>query len=221
MKIVKILFVGLTSIFILSANAGSDEIPPSLLDLPAETQQAVFVQSNPENKIEAFISTWERKENVWREVFEPMQTVIGRNGLASLSEKREGDGRTPSGVYSLKRAFGYGETISTGLSYKQVTENDFWVDDPQSQQYNQWVQGQPQAASFERLKREDDLYKYGIVIEYNTEPIESGKGSAIFIHIWRNPQSPTAGCVALSEENLLKLLDWLQLSKNPQIILKE
>ena len=69
------------------------------------------------------------------------------------------------------------------------------------------------------MKRNDDQYKYGIVVEYNTNPIIKGKGSAIFIHVWRNRNQPTAGCISISQEKILKLLEWLDPEKEPIIVL--
>ena len=68
------------------------------------------------------------------------------------------------------------------------------------------------------MKRDDNLYKYGIVIEYNTDPVIKGNGSAIFLHIWKNESIPTAGCVAVSEENLIKIIEWLDPVASPLII---
>ncbi|OGX39807.1 MAG: hypothetical protein A3G91_02220 [Omnitrophica WOR_2 bacterium RIFCSPLOWO2_12_FULL_50_9] len=147
-----------------------------------------------------------------------MQAVIGKNGLAPEGEKREGDGRTPSGVFALRRAFGYDETVETGLIYRRVTERDFWIDDPASAQYNQWVAGDVPAVSHEALRRGDDLYKYAVVIEYNTDPVVPGLGSAIFMHVWRGAGQPTAGCVAMAEADLLRFLRWLDIRRNPVII---
>ena len=148
-----------------------------------------------------------------------MNSVIGRNGLASAGEKREGDGRTPSGLFRLERAFGYPAAVNTKLAYAQVGVDDFWVDDPASEQYNTWVKGTPQVNSFERLKRDDHLYKYAAVIEYNTRPVVAGNGSAIFLHVWRGADSSTAGCVALSQRNVKRLLKWLDGAKHPVIVL--
>jgi L,D-peptidoglycan transpeptidase YkuD (ErfK/YbiS/YcfS/YnhG family) len=142
------------------------------------------------------------------------------NGLAARGEKKEGDGKTPSGIYPLGPAFGYASRIDTGLEYHQATDDDFWVDDPQSMQYNQWIKGNPQARSFERMKRSDNLYQLGIVIGYNEHPIVKGAGSAIFMHIWRKYYSPTAGCVALNQRYLRKILHWLQAQDQPVIILE-
>ncbi len=187
-----------------------------LVNFAQAQEQSIVVQANAS---QGLLTTWEIVEDRWHQVFEPMPVVIGKNGIAPVSEKREGDGRTPTGIFKLQRAFGYLPSVQTGLSYTQVTENDFWVDDPDSSQYNQWVKGTPNTKSFEKLRRDDDLYKYAIVIEYNTDPIVPGKGSAIFLHIWRDDKTPTAGCVALSEENVLKILNWLDSKKAPAIVL--
>ncbi len=201
----------------------SRTIQPSavLQNLPAETQQVIMVE--PVRGSYARVTTWAHKDGHWQPVFWPMRAMVGRSGIAPLNEKREGDGRTPSGTYALGTAFGYAVAVDTKLSYRQATERDFWVDDVGSSQYNQWVtgtpEGYPEAKSFELMKRKDDLYKYGVVIEYNTNPIIPGNGSAIFVHIWRGFGKPTSGCVAFSPRSLRHLLKWLDASQHPVIIL--
>ena len=188
-----------------------------LAGLPSRNQQAVIVE--PIVRSHARVTAWESKDGHWQEVFSPMRAMVGRSGIAPLNEKREGDGRTPSGTYALVLAFGYAPSIGTKLSYRQTTQNDFWVDDVNSSQYNQWVTGKPDASSFEEMKRKDDLYQYGVVIEYNTNPIVPGNGSAIFMHIWRAPGKPTSGCVAFSSRSLRNLLAWLDVKRDPVILL--
>ena len=169
-----------------------------------------------ERKVHAF----EKKGNEWKMAFEPFNAVIGRNGFAPAGEKKEGDGRTPSGIYPLKMTFGYNETLKTKMPYRQALADDIWVDDPQADDYNRWVKKQEtRAASFETMKRDDNLYKYGIIIEYNNGPVIKGNGSAIFLHIWKGEGIPTAGCVAVSEENIIKILGWLDPGASPLIIM--
>ena len=115
------------------------------------------------------------RDKRWHRIY-LVSAVIGRNGLAAAGEKKEGDGKTPSGIYPLGPAFGYASSIDTGLAIPSGTDLDFWVDDVQSMQYNQWVSGMPVARSFERMKRSDNLYQYGIVIGYNTHPVIPGAG---------------------------------------------
>jgi L,D-peptidoglycan transpeptidase YkuD (ErfK/YbiS/YcfS/YnhG family) len=115
--------------------------------------------------------------------------------------------------------FGYDVTIGTQMPYRQALDDDVWVDDPNSGDYNRWVKKlETHAASYETMKREDNLYKYGVVIEYNTDPVIKGNGSAIFLHIRKGEGIPTAGCVAVSEEDIIKILGWLDPAAAPLII---
>jgi L,D-peptidoglycan transpeptidase YkuD (ErfK/YbiS/YcfS/YnhG family) len=105
------------------------------------------------------------------------------------------------------------------MPYRQALADDIWVDDPQADDYNQWTKIQEtKAASYEMMRREDDQYKYCIVIEYNTDPVIKGNGSAIFLHIRKGEGIPTAGCVAVSEEDIIKILRWLDPAATPLMI---
>lgn len=196
----------------------AEGVPVELDGLAKDVGQAVVVEAI--GKVTARVSGWERKDMGWTQVISPVNAVIGRNGLAPAGEKREGDGRTPSGAFTLRRAFGYEEKVSTGLAYQRVTDRDFWIDAPDSLQYNQWVAGDVPPASHEVLRRSDGLYKYAVVIEYNTSPVVPGMGSAIFLHVWRAANKPTAGCVAMAGTDLLRLLQWLDARRNPVILLQ-
>ena len=187
--------------------------------LPPEHRQALVVLPSSRGPTQANIIAFERDGDWWANKFSAMPAVIGRNGFAPAGEKKEGDGRTPSGTFALKRAFGYYPDIDTGLVYRQVSDHDYWVDEPDSPRYNQWVQGTPPAESYEVLKRADDLYSYAAIVEYNSEPIVPGAGSAIFLHVWRNSRTPTAGCIATAPASMKLLLKWLDLSAKPVIIL--
>ena len=198
----------------------SSRTPEVLKKLDLKTTQAIIVTVKDKKNFKASLNAWQKVEGAWQEILPLMPVVIGRKGLASAEKKREGDGKTPDGLYPLTRAFGYEKEIKTKIKYKQVDGDDLWVDDAESSQYNQWIKAPTEAKSFERLKRDDDLYKYAVVIEYNTQPIVAGRGSAIFMHIWRGPEKATAGCVAIEETNIKKILAWLDSSQYPVIILE-
>jgi L,D-peptidoglycan transpeptidase YkuD (ErfK/YbiS/YcfS/YnhG family) len=150
-----------------------------------------------------------------------MVASLGRAGVVGAVDKIEGDGCTPAGIYSLGLVFGSELTVATAMPYRQATAEDVWVDDPAAVSYNTWVKGPLAGYSAEQLLRADGLYRYVIVIEYNTRPVVCGKGSAIFIHPWLEDLRPTAGCVALAEDNLRRLLAWLEPTKAPTIILQQ
>jgi L,D-peptidoglycan transpeptidase YkuD (ErfK/YbiS/YcfS/YnhG family) len=185
-----------------------------------ESNQILFVVSGAPQLFSAKIYPFERHNGRWDLMLNPIDASIGRNGFALPDKKREGDGRTPSGVYPLKFAFGYYPEMHTKMNYFQITEDDVWVDDVDSVDYNRWVKkGQTKAASFEDMRRKDNMYKYGIVIGYNTNPVVRGLGSAIFFHIWRGKGKPTAGCVAMSEEDIVTILDWLDPYQKPLVMM--
>lgn len=195
-------------------------IQSSLDNLPATSSQVLLVTADESAGFTARLYAMEKRDGVWRQAFAPRPALIGSKGLAPPGEKKEGDRRTPSGVFALRQTFGYAPQVDTRMPYRQTGPDDIWVDDPASPDYNRWVRkGQTTAASFENMKRQDDCYKYGIVVEYNTGAVTKGAGSAIFIHVRSGVNVPTLGCVALSERDLLKVLDWLAPAAKPLAVL--
>ena len=137
--------------------------------------------------------------------------ALGKEGL--VVDKQEGDHKTPVGQFPLRTVFYRFDKLSKPI-YSQVPmlailEEDGWCDDPQDAAYNQPVM-LPYHARAERLWREDDLYDVLVVLGQNDDPVEPGKGSAIFLHVARGNDPDnfegTEGCVALQKEHLLELL---------------
>ncbi len=186
--------------------------------LIGESEQLIFATNRDASSFRVTILALEKSKGVWHLVFPAFAGSIGEKGFAAIDNKREGDGKSPSGIFPLGIAFGYDPSFTTKMAYQQATDDDFWVDDVNSEDYNKWVKGKPHAASWEKMKRDDDQYKYGVVIEYNTNPIIKGKGSAIFLHVWKHGGA-TLGCVSMPEEMVLKILGWLDPAKKPLIIM--
>lgn len=188
--------------------------------MPSHTpaQQVILVTAASYHSTRATLQAFEQGAGHLAPMLPPMRAVIGSGGLAPQGAKSEGDGRTPSGSFRLPYAFGYAQQIATNMPYRQATAHDVWVDDPNSPQYNQWVHGQPDATSFERMHRADGLYEYGVVIDYNPERIP-WLGSAIFLHVWAGVDKPTRGCVAVSRDHMIRLLDWLNPAQRPVIVI--
>jgi L,D-peptidoglycan transpeptidase YkuD (ErfK/YbiS/YcfS/YnhG family) len=187
--------------------------------IPGSSQALLAINKN-QGSILASVYALEKKEGRWIKTLGPFKGSIGKNGFAPPGEKREGDGKSPSGVFLLGTAFGYSETPPTRMPYRQAAQDDLWVDDINAPDYNRWVKKDAtRAASFEVMRRKDNLYEYGIVVEYNTRPVVKGMGSAIFIHVHRGEGVPTAGCVALAKGDLLRILQWLDPKTAPVIVM--
>ena len=60
----------------------------------------------------------------------------------------------------------------------------------------------PYPHSHEVMRRADPMYDIVLVTDWNWPDAAPGRGSAIFLHQWRRPGYPTAGCVAFSREDL-------------------
>jgi len=159
----------------------------------------------------------EKENGVWKLKLAPVKASIGRNGLIYEMAKKEGDGCTPVGFYELGKLFSYDSSIKSKLPFTQTNSEDKWIDDPNSDDYNKYIRGATTAKSFENLLLKNIYYKYCMVIEYNTHPVVKGKGSAIFFHVADEKYTPTAGCVAIAESDMLQYLNWLQPNKRKAI----
>ena len=188
--------------------------------LPLQTRQALVVTACSRGPAwSARVIVMEKHGETWQGVLGPFRAVAGRNGFALPGEKREGDGKTPSGIFAVEHAFGEAQAVSTALAYRRIRDNDIWVDDPLSADYNRWTKkGETGALSFEEMKRPDALYRYGIVIGYNRNPVVKGLGSAIFLHVWQGCDVPTSGCVALAEKDVVAILARLDSSLAPLVL---
>lgn len=141
---------------------------------------------------------------------------IGKNGFAD--NKVEGDGKSPTGKYTIGHAFGYVGNPGTNLSFKSSTDNDVWIDDPNSKYYNTWQSNDQEDKDWNSAESMiHELYKYGFTINYNTSQTPN-KGSAIFMHVARPGTGYTTGCTAVNESDLLSIMRWVDPSKNPVII---
>ena len=137
-------------------------------------------------------------------------SVVGRGGIVPAAQKREGDGATPAGVHRIVGMMYRPDRLS-GLPDWAVPIGpcDLWSDDPGDQDYNHMVRA-PYAPSHEQLRRADPLYDLVLITDWNwVDPIP-GRGSAIFLHTWRRPGHPTAGCIAFSRQNLLWIANRLR-----------
>jgi len=136
--------------------------------------------------------------------------VLGRAGI--VPAKHEGDGGTPAGRFPLREVRYRADRVAlpkTGLPVVKTNPDDGWCDDPADAAYNRLVR-LPYRADAEAMWREDNAYDVLAVIGYNDAPPVPGAGSAIFLHVARAAPDgallPTAGCIALKEDDLLAVL---------------
>ncbi|MEZ1316240.1 M15 family metallopeptidase [Pseudomonas fluorescens] len=204
--------------------------PPDVSAALAGSQQLIVVTSKDWNAPQGTAQRYTREGQGFRKEGEAFAVMLGKNGMGwgkGLTRvesgddpvKREGDGKAPAGVFKLGTAFGYEASAATPLPYLALTPGTECVDDSRSAHYNQLVDGAKTSKdwnSSEQMRNEPG-YRQGIVIEHNT-PATPAAGSCIFFHIWRSPASPTAGCTAMDQANIARLLEWLDPRQSPLLV---
>jgi len=237
------LLLGAAGIVAVSAQAAAVES-----DALMQSTQMIVVTTPGWNAVEGTLRRYERgtPHETWRPVGEPIPIVVGQKGmgwglgviatddlkvrLASDPVKKEGDGRSPAGVFSLGTAFGDAPQPLPGLKtpYLQLTPSIECVDDSGSKYYNRVVDRStavPDWKSSEHMLSVGEAYHWGIVVGHNGGdmmlqgyPPVPGSGSCVFLHIWSGPTRGTAGCTAMSQNELTTLLTWIDPTHKPLLV---
>lgn len=164
---------------------------------------------------EATISFFEQTEKGWQQdTALSCEGYVGVNG--TTSDMYEGGGAAPQGLFAVGSAFYQDEAPVTGLPAFAVTEDTFWIDDPDHPRYNSRYIGED-GRYYGEAMAEIPYYQYGFVINYNIPPTGYAKGSAIFFHI--SHDSPTQGCVTADKEMVLAYLAKLDARLSPYILI--
>lgn len=224
----------LAPLFLLAAALAGPAAASAQLPEPL---QAVAVVTADWDATTGVLQRFERAAagEAWRAVGEPFRVTVGRTGVAwgvglhptveggDGPVKREGDGKSPAGVFALSGAFGYApEAPWIRLPYLAADENTECVDDMRSRWYNLGVDRRavpsPDWNSHEEMRRGDELYRLGVWVDHNTAPQVPGRGSCIFLHIWAGPTVPTSGCTAMTPASIEALLRWLDPRARPVLV---
>ena len=192
-----------------SVDVSTGEKPGDTQERQQDQQTAVITQILAEagtGNCNADISYYKKENGNW-ELKWTEKGYVGRNGITD--NKKEGDGATPSGVYSFDLAFGLLDDPGSVLPYHKIAEGDFWGDDPASPHYNQLVNDKTTAKDWnsgEDLIKATPYYNYALNLDYNKERTP-GEGSAIFLHCFKaSGYQGSSGCICLPESRMKELL---------------
>ena len=199
--------------------------------IPHNSAQLIKITTKGWNTKNGILQRYEKnREGDWIKVGKSIDIVLGRNGLGwglgvhttpknAKYIKKEGDGRSPAGLFYFGNAFGY-DNFKIDFPYAKYSRTDHCVDDSKSAFYNTIIDSRKvrkDYKSFEYMKLKNNLYKYGITVQHNPENIPQS-GSCIFMHIKNRKGTGTAGCTAMSENSIVKILKWLDVKKNPLLL---
>jgi L,D-peptidoglycan transpeptidase YkuD (ErfK/YbiS/YcfS/YnhG family) len=205
------------------------------------SMQLIVVTTPDWDAVEGTLQRYGRPEpgGPWNPVGGPVVIVVGKNGMgwdtglvrtggpgmASPLDpvKKEGDGKSPAGVFGFGTAFGDAARAPSGwnLPYTPLTPTVECVDDIHSRSYNKIVDRdtiRPDWDSSEHMLSVGQAYRWGAVIDYNSNPTVPSAGSCVFMHIWSGPRKGTAGCTAMPQMELEPILAWLDPSRAPVLV---
>ncbi|MCB1559802.1 MAG: L,D-transpeptidase family protein [Xanthomonadales bacterium] len=203
-----------------------------------QCRQMVLVLTDGWDAPRARMFSFERSAASWHAVAGPFPVTLGRagsawgRGLHPLSgegpAKREGDGRSPAGVFAIGSAFGSAPSVNSALEYLPMHAGSWCVDVSDSPNYNRIVDtdlvgaaaaaGASERMRLDLLDAQDQRYRLGFVIEHNVDQQPMG-GSCIFAHLWKDADTPTAGCTAMAPDTMQQLLAWLDPVRKPVFVL--
>lgn len=218
-------------------------IAPACLAAPLATplhdaRQLIVVTAPSWDANSGHLQAYERTDQGWQAHGAGFDVALGRSGSAwgvgvhpqqqDGPHKREGDGRSPAGIFNIGPAFGYAEHIGSHMPYQPMLASSYCMDVPASPLYNQIVdaskvgedavKGSTEAMRLDLHNNGDRRYREGFIIEHNAAAVP-GQGSCIFAHLWRQPGEATAGCTAMEPERMSALLAWLSPQAKPLFVL--
>lgn len=214
-------------LFAFALFASSVFAMPQKLILPKHTQM-IIVTSNDYNSSDAKLQRYTFVGSKWQKIGKVLDIKIGKNGMGwglglhktpsnTTIIKKEGDGKSPIGIFELGDAFGY-EPFDVKYPYSVMKEYHHCVDDGKSIFYNQIINSNMKIVkdyvSYENMKLPANYYKYGVVVKHNPNNIP-GMGSCIFMHI---KSIPTTGCDAMSEDEMKEIIYWIKKEANPILV---
>jgi D-alanyl-D-alanine dipeptidase len=239
----RILVTGILMLFVTYGSLSQIKKPePPAVKVPFEKSlQAVVVTTADWDAVQGKARLFERKNesSKWKAVGDEFPVVVGRSGLGGdfvdpgpdyvqgskpwipKYVKREGDGRAPAGLFPLTTSFGNAD-VGSKLPFTKLDEYTECVDDVNSRWYNKIVNrlqvGIFDWKSSEKMVEVVPQYDLGVFVAYNSYPAIRGNGSCIFLHIWKDANTGTAGCTAMERQNLERIVKWLDPAKNPYLI---
>lgn len=225
-------------VIVLALAAGGHALAASAELAWHGSRQLVVVTTDSWSANRGTLRSYQRGKHGWVATGLSVPVTIGKNGAGwglGLNPpqqggpvKREGDDRSPAGVFRIDQTFGYAAHVDTAMPYRALSATDYCVDVSGATHYNQIVDTEVVGAaavkgSTEPMRRDihlhgDQRYREGFVIRSNPDAVPQA-GSCIFGHLWRSATSPTAGCTAMTPATMLTLLAWLKPEDQPVFVL--
>lgn len=209
-----------------STSSAAPKPRAAALPLPFHTgsaTQVITVTAASTSGTQGTLQAWRKVAGGWRRVGVAVPAWLGSDGITR--HPSESLSATPIGSFTLTRAFGRDADPGTSLPYTRTAPADWWIS--QSGPLYNTMQHCASSCPFslgdpnEHLYYTVPYYRYAVVIDYNTRNapggVVQGAGSAFFLHV--TVGAPTAGCVSIAQDQLVRIMRWLSPARHPRILI--
>lgn len=199
------------------------------------TDQLVLAVADSWDSQSGRLQWFDRKGKAWVAAAAPVPVLFGKAGLAwgrglhgaggEGPRKVERDKRAPAGVFEIGKIYTFDAALPEGARYPfhTIGEGDAWIDDPAHPDYNRHLvvdaANPPSWFEKQKMRHNDPPHRWLIEIRHNADPPVPGAGSAIFFHIRRGVNIPSAGCTVMSADSIVDLIRWLRAEGRPRYAL--
>ena len=176
------------------------------INIPADSQALITLAGSSTLDTGELNVYTKGDDGAWKTVYAGVRAKYGMNGLY---KEKEGDSKTPVGVFKMNTPFGIADSVE-GFpdNYIKVDPDMYWNGDSASDRYNKLVNVKEYTAfdrsASEHLINYSGYYDYCIDTGYNYEGTPY-RGSAIFLHCVINDEH-THGCIAIPKEYMTEHL---------------
>lgn len=168
----------------------------------------------------------------WKTVGDSFPVALGSSGMnwgdkdlmpldGVVKYKKEGDNSSPAGFFPITAAFGSAtKPESLELPYTKIDQHTVCVTDPRSHFYNR-IANRMHVGNLDWKTSQTltgDAYALGLFVAYNSYPPERDRGSCVFLHVWKDASTATAGSTAMERRNMERVAAWVAKDKNPYLI---
>ena len=176
------------------------------INIPADSQVLITLAGSRSSDTGELNVYTKGDDGAWKTVYAGIRAKYGMNGLY---KEKEGDSKTPVGVFKMNTPFGIADSAE-GFpdNYIKVDPDMYWNGDSASDRYNKLVNVKEYTAfdrsASEHLINYSGYYDYCIDTGYNYEGTPY-RGSAIFLHCVINDEH-THGCIAIPKEYMTEIM---------------
>ncbi len=187
-----------------------DEVEETLFGQPISLERngeyRIGVKTAIDGDYHAELSVYQAMDGKYNKIF-TCPALIGKNGAGKQSE---GDTKTPLGTWEIGGAYGLKDDPGCKVPFTKITDDMYWcATGSNGKKYNQLLRyaEDPDNDYSEDEHLADYPIRYAYLLDMGYNKVGAPyAGNAIFLHCWKDENTPTGGCVAVSEESMISIL---------------